>query len=56
MYLLLLSSVSYQIFYHLPVHQRLPAEEIYFQIATASGVFDQEIQCFLSDLISARLP
>ena len=52
MQLLLLSAVFYQIFDNLPVHQRLATEEIYFQIATASGVFDQEIQCFLSDLIT----
>ena len=44
--LLLLSSVCNQVFYYLPVHQRLPAKEIHFQISSASGICDQEIQCF----------
>ena len=48
MYLFLLSSVSYQVFDNLPVHQRFPSEEVYFQISSASGISDQEIQCFLS--------
>ena len=34
--LLLLSSVFYQILYHLPVHQRLTAKEIHLQILTAA--------------------
>ena len=52
MQLLLLSAIFYQIFDNLPVHQRLSTEEIYFQITSASGVFDQKIQCFLSNLIT----
>ena len=44
MKLLLLPPVSYQVFYHLPVHQRLPAEEIHLQVPTVPGVGDQEIQ------------
>ena len=54
MYLLLLSSVSYQIFYHLPVHQRLPAEEIYFQITAVARILDQEVQRFLTDFIAHK--
>ena len=53
MKLLLFSSVCNQIFDHLPVHQRLSAEEIHFQIASVSGIGDQEIQRFLSYLISS---
>ena len=48
MYLFLLSSVSYQVFDNLPVHQRFPSEKVYFQISPASGVGNQKIQCFLS--------
>ena len=42
--LLLLSSICHKIFDNLPVHQRLPAEEVYFQVSSASGICDQEIQ------------
>ena len=55
MQLFLLSSIFYQIFDNLPVHQRLTTKEIHFQIAAASGVCDQEIQCFLSNLITHQL-
>ena len=48
--LFLLSSVSHQVFHHLPVHQRLPAEEVHFQISPVSGIGDQEIQRLFSDL------
>ena len=50
--LLLLSSVCNQVFYYLPVHQRLPAKEIHFQISSASGICDQEIQCFFADFVA----
>ena len=46
--LLLFSSVSHQIFYNLPIHQRFPSEEVNFQVATVSGICDQEIQCLLT--------
>ena len=55
MQLFLLSSIFYQIFDNLPVHQRFATKEIHFQIAAASGVCDQEIQCFLSNLITHQL-
>ena len=48
MYLFLLSSVSYQVFDNLPVHQRLSSEEIHFQVLSGSGIGDQEIKSFLS--------
>ena len=44
MQLFLFSSVCHQILYHLPVHQRLPAEEIYFQITAVTRILDQKIQ------------
>ena len=34
---------------YLPVHQRLSAKEIYFQINSASGIFHEKIKRFLSD-------
>ena len=37
-------------FNHLPVHQRLAAEEIDFQVPAVSGIGDQEIQRFLANL------
>ena len=46
--LFLLSSISHQVFHHLPVHQRFSAEEIHFQIMPVPGIGDQEIQRFLS--------
>ena len=36
MKLLLLPSICHQVFYHLPVHERFAAEEIYFQISPVS--------------------
>ena len=56
MNLLLLSSICHKIFDNLPVHQRLPAEEVYFQVSSAAGIGDQEIQCFLSDLKRHKRP
>ena len=50
--LLLLTSVSNQILYYLPVHKRLSTEEIHFQISSVTGVRNEEIQCFLSYLIA----
>ena len=54
--LFLLSSVSHQIFYYLPVHQRLAPEEINFQIPSASGICDQKVQRPLSHLITHQCP
>ena len=54
MKLLLLSSVCHQVFYNLPVHKRLPAKEINFQIPSCSGIGNQEIQGFLTNFISHK--
>ena len=54
--LLLLPAVSYQVLHDLPVHQRLAAEEIHFQVPALSGILDQEIQRFLSHLIGHKRP
>ena len=51
MKLFLLSAVFYQVFYNLPVHQRLAAKEIHFQVSSGTGIGDQEIKSFLSDFI-----
>ena len=56
MKLLLLPPVGYQIFHDLPVHQRLAAEEIHFQVPALPGIRDQEVQRFLSDLIGHQRP
>ena len=45
----LLSSVCHQIFDHLPVHQRLAAKEIHFQVSSAAGIGNQKIQCLFSN-------
>ena len=54
MKLLLLSSVCNQVFDNLPVHQRLATEEIHFQIVSASGIGNQEIQCLLTYLVAHK--
>ena len=54
MKLLLFSSVCDQVFDNLPVHQRLPAKEINFQIPSCSGIGDQKIQGFLTNFISHK--
>ena len=46
MKLFLFPSIFHQIFYYLPVHQRFAAEKVYLQIPSASGISNQEIQCF----------
>ena len=48
--LFLLPPISHQVFHNLPVHQRLPAEEVDFEIPPVPGILDQEIQCFLPHL------
>ena len=50
MLLLLGTSVFHKLFYNVPVHKRLAAEEINLKVDAVSGVCDQEIQCLLSDL------
>ena len=49
-------AVSDQVFYHLPVHKRLPAEEIHLQIHPAAGVRHEEIQRFLSHFQTHQRP
>src|SRR5699024_1512383 len=51
MKLFLFSSIFYQTFYHVPIHERLTAEEIYFQIYPVSGIGDKKIQSLFSHLI-----
>ena len=54
--LLLLPAIGYQVFHDLPVHQRLAAEEIHFQVPALPGIRDQEIQRFLSHFIGHQRP
>ena len=44
------SAVSHQVFYHLPVKERLPAKEIHFQIHPVSRVLHQKVQGFLAHI------
>ena len=44
------TAVLYQLLYNFPVHKRLTAKEIYFQVSAVSGIRYQEIQCFFADL------
>ena len=50
MKLFLLSSVSDQIFYNLPVHQRLAAKKIHLQVSSGAGIGNQKIQGLFSNL------
>ena len=52
MKLLLLPSIGDQILHHLPVHKRLPAEEIHFQILPAAGAGNQKIKRLSPHLIT----
>ena len=47
---LLFSSIGNEILYHLPVHQRFPAEEINFQVSPVSGIGNEKIKGFFSHL------
>lgn len=38
------SCIGHKPFYHIPIHQRLAAEEVHLKVAAAAGVFHQEIQ------------
>ena len=44
------SAVFHQILHHLPVHKRLPAEEVHLQVHTVPGILHQEVQGLLSHL------
>ena len=44
------ASVFYQLFYYIPVHQRLTAEKVNLKIGAASGIFNKEIQSSFSHL------
>ena len=50
MKLFLLSSIFHQIFYHLPVHQRLAAKKIHLQVSSGAGIGNQKIQGLFSNL------
>ena len=54
--LLQASSILDKILNHLPVHQRLPAEEVHLQIHTVTGVGNKKIQCLLSDFKAHQCP
>ncbi len=49
-------AVSYQLLYHLPVHKRLPTEEIHLQIHPAAGIFHKEVKCLLSHFQTHQSP
>ena len=46
------AGILHQLLHHVPVHQRLAAEEVYLQIVTGAGVFNEEIQRPLAHLIA----
>ena len=54
--LFLLSSVSHQILYHLPVHKRLSAEKVYLEVSAVPGICNQKVKRFLSHIISHERP
>ena len=54
--LFLFSSIGDQVFDHLPVHQRLSAKKIHFQIPAASGIGNQKIQRSFSHFITHQRP
>ena len=45
------TSICHQILYHLPVHKRLSAKKVYFQVLSGTGIGNKEIQSFLSYFI-----
>ena len=42
------SGIGNKLFYHVPVHQRFAAEEIYFQIVTSTGMLYKKIKSLLA--------
>ena len=48
------TAVGHQLLHHIPVHQRLSAEEIHLQVNPVSGVGHQEIQGLLSHLVGHK--
>ena len=50
--LFLFSSVSHQLLHHFPVHQRLAAKKVHFQIVPAAGIRNQKIQRLLTHFIA----
>ncbi len=48
---LLLSSICYQLLYHLKIHQRFTAEKVHFQVPAVSGIFNQKIKGSFSHFI-----
>ena len=49
--LFLLPAVGHQLLDHFKIHQRLPAEEIHFQVLTGAGVLDKKIKSPLAHFI-----
>ena len=47
---LLGAGIGHQVFHHLPVHQRLTAEEVHLQIDAGAGLGDQKVQGLLAHL------
>ena len=44
------AGILHQLLHHVPVHQRLTAEEVHLQIGAAAGVIHQEVQRLLTHL------
>ena len=44
------AGILHQLLHHVPVHQRLTAEEVHLQIGAAAGVIHQEVQRLLTNL------
>ncbi len=50
------AGVGHQILYHLPVHQRLAAEEVHLQIVPGARVIHEKVQRLLAHLIAHHRP
>ena len=48
--LFLFPSIGHQLFHHFPVHQRLAAKKVHFQIVPTAGICNQKIQRLLAHL------
>ena len=44
------AGILHQLLHHVPVHQRLTAEEVHLQIGAAAGVIHQKVQSLLANL------
>ena len=54
--LLLLPAVGHQALDHVPVHQRLSAEEVHLQVPAAAGIGDEKVQGLLAHLVAHQGP